>query len=107
VAVMMFFTRPLYRPLFQRTIDRMSDFSHRGFPVSIFIRRNKDMWEVTSTIYAPEDLIHELGDRVTMDAMRLSTNRIEQVRAEAFERAKKVIDEIVNRRAEAALRAAS
>jgi len=65
------------------------------------------MWEVTSTIYAPEDLIHELGDRVTMDVMRLSTNRIEQVRTEAFERAKKVIDEIVNRRAEAALRAAS
>lgn len=65
------------------------------------------MWEVTTTIYAPEDLIHELGDRVTMDAMRLPTNRIEQVRIEALERAKKAIDEIVSRRAEVALRAAS
>lgn len=64
------------------------------------------MWEVTTTIYAPEDLIHELGDRVTMDALRLPTNRIEHVRAEALEQAKKAIDDIVNRRAEVALRAA-
>jgi hypothetical protein len=81
----------------------MSDFSHRGFPVSIFIRRNKDMWEVTTTIYAPEDLIHELGDRVTMDVMQLPTNRIDQVRTQAFEQAKKVIDDLVSRRAAAAL----
>lgn len=82
----------------------MSDFSHRGFPISIFIRRKNDLWEVTTTIYAPEDLIHELGDRVTMDVIKLPTNRIEQVRDAAFEQAKKVVDDIVRRRAVLTLR---
>jgi len=50
-----------------------ADFSHRGFPISIFIRRKSDTWEVTTTIYAPEDLIQELGDRVTMDVIKLPT----------------------------------
>ena len=36
-----------------------ADFSHRGFPISIFIRRKSDMWEVTIAIYSPEDLVHE------------------------------------------------
>jgi len=83
----------------------MSDFSHRGFRISIFVRRNKDMWEVTTTIYAPDDLIHELGDRVTMDVIQLPTNRIEQVRADAYEQAKKMINEIANCRAAVALHA--
>jgi len=80
-----------------------ADFSHRGFPISIFIRRKSDMWEVTTTIYAPEDLIQELGDRVTMDVIKLPTNRIEQVRSDAFDQAKKAIDGIVRDRAAAAL----
>jgi len=61
------------------------------------------MWEVTTTIYAPEDLIQELGDRVTMDVIKLPTNRIEQVRSDAFDQAKKTIDGIVRDRAAAAL----
>ena len=79
-----------------------ADFSHRGFSISIFIRRKNDVWEVTTTIYAPEALVHELGDRVTMDVMQLPTNRIEQVRSDAFVQAKKVIDGIVRDRAAAA-----
>jgi hypothetical protein len=46
-----------------------ADFSHRGFPISIsFVGIN--MWKVTTTIYAPEDLVHKWGDRVTMDYHR-------------------------------------
>jgi hypothetical protein len=81
----------------------MSESSYRGFPISIFIRRRADEWEVTTTIYAPEGLAHELGDLVTMDAMQLLTNRIEQVRSDAFDQAKKTIDGIVRDRATAAL----
>ena len=77
----------------------MSESSYRGFPISIFIRRRGDVWEITTTIYAPEALVRELGDRVTMDVMQLPTNRIEQVRSEAFDQAKKVIDGIVRDRA--------
>ena len=80
-----------------------ADFSHRGFSISIFIRRKNDVWEVTTTIYAPEALVHELGDRVTMDVMQLPTNRIEKVRSDAFDKAKKTIDGIVRDRAAAAL----
>ena len=58
---------------------------------------------MTTTIYAPEDLVHELGDSVTMDVMQLPTNRIEQVRSDAFDQAKKTIDGIVRDRAAAAL----
>lgn len=81
----------------------MSESSYRGFPISIFIRRRADEWEVTTTIYAPEALVHELGDRITMDIMHLPTNRIEQVRSDAFDQAKKIIDGIVRDRAAAAL----
>lgn len=81
----------------------MSDSSYRGFPISIFIRRRADEWEVTTTIYAPEALVHELGDRVTMDVMQLATNRIEQVRSDAFGEAKKTIDGIVRDRAATAV----
>lgn len=81
----------------------MSESSYRGFPISIFIRRRADEWEVTTTIYAPEALVHELGDRITMDVMHLPTNRIEQVRSDAFDQAKKIIDGIVRDRAAAAL----
>jgi hypothetical protein len=81
----------------------MNDFSHRGFPVSTFIRRDKDMWQVRTTVYPPEDLTHELGDRVTLDVTRLPTNQIEQVRAEALAQAKEVINDIVGRRADRAL----
>lgn len=73
----------------------MTDFSHRGFPVSVFVRRIRGEWEVTTTIYAPEDLIDEFGDRVTMDLSRSPTNRIEQVRAKALEQAKQAIDDFV------------
>ena len=65
------------------------------------------MWEVTTTIYAPEDLIQELGDRVTMDVIKLPTNRIEQVRSDAFDQAKRVIEGIVRDRTAAALLAKS
>ena len=40
---------------------------------------------------------------VTMDVMQLPTNRIEQVRSDAFDQAKKTIDGIVRDRAAAAL----
>jgi len=80
----------------------MSESSHRGFPISIFIRRRADVWEVTTTIHAPEGLVHELGDRVTMDVVQLPTNRIEQVRSDALDRAKKIIG-IARDRAAAAL----
>jgi len=81
----------------------MSESSHRGFPISIFIRRRADVWEVTTTIHAPEGLVHELGDRVTMDVVQLPTNWIEQVRSDALDRAKKIIDGIARDRAAAAL----
>ncbi|MEO8187781.1 MAG: hypothetical protein ABI580_10510, partial [Burkholderiaceae bacterium] len=77
----------------------VADFSHRGFPISIFIRRRGDVWEVATTIYAPEALVAELGDRVTMDVVRRQTNDIEHVRAEAFEKAKNAVTEIVRQRA--------
>jgi len=38
---------------------------------------------------------------VTMDVMQLPTNRIEQVRSDAFDQAKKTIDRIVRDRAAA------
>lgn len=76
----------------------MADFSHRGFPISVFVRRVRGEWEVTTTIYAPKDLIDEIGDQVTMDLSQLPTNRIEQVRTDALERAKKVIDDLAARR---------
>ena len=47
--------------------------------------------------------MHELGDRVTMDVVQLPTNRIEQVRSDALDRAKKIIDGIARDRAAAAL----
>jgi hypothetical protein len=80
---------------------RMSESSYRGFPISIFIRRRGDVWEVSTTIYAPEPLVHELGDRVTMDVIVMPTNRIEQVRSNAFDQAKQTIDGIVRDRAAA------
>ncbi|MGE5669028.1 MAG: hypothetical protein ACM338_12625 [Betaproteobacteria bacterium] len=76
----------------------MTDFSHRGFLVSVFVRRSSGTWEVTTTIYAPRALVDELGDQVTMDVSRSPTNRIEQVRTEAFEQAKKFINDLVARR---------
>ena len=76
----------------------MTGFSHRGFPVSIFVRRIRGEWEVTTTIHAPDDLIDELGDQVIMDVSHLPTNHIEQVRTAAFEHAKTVIDDLVARR---------
>ena len=76
----------------------MADFSHRGFPIAIFIRRNADIWEVTTTIYAPKQLVGELSDEVIMDSVRLPTNRIEEVRWRAYEQAKKFIDDLVARR---------
>lgn len=93
----------LYRPALRRSMRWMSESSYRGFPISIFIRRRADVWEVTTTIYAPEALVHELGDRVTMDVMQLPTNRIEQVRSDAFHQAKETIDGIVRDRTAAAL----
>lgn len=76
----------------------MTDFSHRGFIVSVFVRRTRGTWEVMTTIYAPKGLVGELGDQVTMDVDPSPTNRIEDVRAQAFERAKKLIDDVVVRR---------
>ena len=78
---------------------RMADFSYRGFPIKIFIRRQLDIWEVTTTIYAPNNLVGELSDEVIMDSVRLPTNRIEEVRGQAYEQAKKFIDDLVARRA--------
>ena len=80
----------------------VSDSSYRGFPISIFIRRRADMWEVSTTIHAPEALAHELGDHVTMEVMQLPTNRIERVRSDALDQAKKTIDGIVRDGAAAA-----
>ena len=77
----------------------MADISHRGFLISIFVRRTRGMWEVMTTIYVPDGLAHELGDQVIMDVDKSPTNRIEQVRGEACERAKRFIDNIVATRA--------
>jgi hypothetical protein len=77
----------------------MADLSHRGFLVSVFVRRTRGMWEVMTTIYVPDGLAHELGDQVIMDVDQSPTNRIEYVRSEAFEKAKKVIDDLVVSRA--------
>jgi hypothetical protein len=82
----------------------MTDFPHRGFAISVSIRRDKDMWDARTTVYPPNDLKHELGDPVTLDVTLLQTNRIEQVRAEAFEQAQGVINEIVSRRGDRPLR---
>jgi hypothetical protein len=79
----------------------MSDSSYRGFPITIFIRRNAGEWQVTTTIHPPEALAHEMDDRVTMDVLQFATNPIEQVRSDAFDRAKKAIDSIVRDRASA------
>jgi hypothetical protein len=76
----------------------MTEIWHRGFRVSVFVRRIRDEWEVATTIYAPEDLIDEFGDEVTMDLSHLPTDRIDQVRADSFEQAKKAINEFVWRR---------
>jgi hypothetical protein len=73
----------------------MTDFSHRGFVVSVFVRRTRGMWEVMTTIYVPSGLTPELGDQVIMDTDESPTNRIEHVRTEAFERAKNVIDKLI------------
>ena len=73
----------------------MTDFSHRGFLVSVFVRRSNGTWEVTTTVYAPKGLIEELGDQVTMYVSSSPTNRIEQVRTDAFEQAKTVINDLV------------
>lgn len=73
----------------------MADVSHRGFLVSVFVRRTRGMWEVMTTIYVPDGLAHELGDQMIMDVDKSPTNRIEHVRAEALERAKKLIDELM------------
>ena len=62
------------------------------------------MWDARTTVYPPDDLKHELGDRVTLDVTVLQTNPIEQVRGEAFEQAKGLINDIVRRRANRALR---
>jgi hypothetical protein len=76
----------------------MIDFSHRGFLVSVFVRRTRGMWEVMTTIYARQGFADELGDQVTMDVDPSPTNRIDHVRTEAFERAKNVIDDLIARR---------
>lgn len=76
----------------------MTEIWHRGFRVSVFVRRVRGEWEVMTTIYAPEDLIDEFGDEVTMDLSHSPTNRIDDVRANAFEHAKKAIGDFVARR---------
>jgi hypothetical protein len=82
----------------------MSDYSHRGFRVSIFIRRSSnDMLEVRTTICAPAGLIDELGDPVAIDVVRSSANSLEKLAFDAFERAKKAIDNIVSSRAAASM----
>lgn len=73
----------------------MAELSHRGFLVSVFVRRSRGVWEVMTTIYVPDGLVHELGDQVIMDVDASPTNRIEQVRFAACERAKKFIDDFV------------
>jgi hypothetical protein len=42
-----------------------------------------------------------MDDRVTMDVLQFAASRIEQVRSDAFDRAKKTIDGIVRDRAAA------
>ncbi len=76
----------------------MTEVSHRGFLISVFVRRTRGLWEVTTTIYAPKGLADELGDQVIMDVDPSPTNHIEQVRAEAFERGKKTVDDLVTGR---------
>ena len=78
----------------------MSESSYRGFPISIFIRRRADEWEVTTTIYAPEDLVHELGDRNHgRNAIADQPNRAGPIGR--LDQAKKIIDRIVRDRAAA------
>ena len=82
----------------------MSDYSHRGFRVSIFIRRSStDILEVRTTIYAPAGLIDELGDPVAIDIVHSSTNSLEKLGFDAFERAKKAINNIVSSRSAASM----
>ena len=52
----------------------MDELFHRGFRASIFVRRSRGTWEVLTTIYVPEGLVHELGDQVIMDVDRSPTN---------------------------------
>jgi len=52
-----------------------------------------------TTIYVPEGLAHDLGDQVIMDIDKSGTNRIDEVRHEAIERAKKAVDDLVTPRA--------
>ena len=73
----------------------MDKVSHRGFLIAVFVRRTRGIWDVMTTIYVPEGLVHELGDQVIMDIDKSGTNRIDEVRHEAIERAKKVIDNLV------------
>jgi len=73
--------------------------SHRGFLISVFVRRTRGIWEVMTTIYVPEGLAHDLGDQVIMDIDKSGTNRIDEVRHEAIERAKKAVDDLVTPRA--------
>jgi len=77
----------------------MDKFSHRGFLISVFVRRTRGIWEVMTTIYVPEGLAHDLGDQVIMDIDKSGTNRIDEVRHEAIERAKKAVDDLVTPRA--------
>jgi len=73
--------------------------SHRGFLISVFVRRTRGIWEVMTTIYVPQGLAHDLGDQVIMDIDKSGTNRIDEVRHEAIERAKKAVDDLVTPRA--------
>jgi hypothetical protein len=77
----------------------MDKVSHRGFLISVFVRRTRGIWEVMTTIYVPEGLAHDLGDQVIMDIDKSGTNRIDEVRHEAIERAKKAVDDLVTPRA--------
>jgi len=77
----------------------MYKVSHRGFLISVFVRRTRGIWEVMTTIYVPEGLAHDLGDQVIMDIDKSGTNRIDEVRHEAIERAKKAVDDLVTPRA--------
>ena len=77
----------------------MDKVSHRGFLISVFVRRTRGIWEVMTTIYVPEGLSHDLGDQVIMDVDKSGTNRIDDVRHDAIERAKKAVDDLVTPRA--------
>jgi len=77
----------------------MDKVSHRGFLISVFVRRTRGIWEVMTTIYVPQGLAHDLGDQVIMDIDKSGTNRIDEVRHEAIERAKKAVDDLVTPRA--------